>query len=520
MTTNNNNNYKNYKKELFMHLDGITILPTAIAMQQLGILNFIGKQNSFNISDITNSNTLSKGYLNIAVRNLLSIGLLYIDNNEKYLDNKKYYVNHDKLNAIDRIINNNDFMNLISLYLDFEKIITNKEYENPNRFNSIYNIINNLKSLQKDNDFNYNLYYYIEGILIGPILSYLGFLNISFKIIKNKEMYKLVTTIFKLSKLIDDKLELTDKGYFFNDKQSSYGVTTSYLPLLRNLKQLISKNDNLVWERDNIGNELHVNRSMNVWGSGGSHKFYFKKIDNIIIDIFNQNINTQPKGIIDIGCGDGTFLKHCYDIIIKQTLRGQYIQEHPLKLIGVDINKAARIATRNTLNKYHIDNIVINGNISDPDNLNKILKNEYNESLNNFINTRTFLDHNRIYVKPKEIKNYNIKTTGAFCYKGNLISNSYIINNLVEHFTNWKKYVNKHGLIILELHTIYPEMIKNNRGRTLACSYDTTHGFSDQYLIEYDSFIKCASYAGLKLNQNSLLFPNNEIPTISINYFK
>ena len=48
-----------------------------------------GKQNSFNISDITNSHKLSKGYLNIAFRNLLSIGLLYIDNNEKYLDNKK-----------------------------------------------------------------------------------------------------------------------------------------------------------------------------------------------------------------------------------------------------------------------------------------------------------------------------------------------------------------------------------------------------------------------------------------------
>ena len=117
-------------------------------------------------------------------------------------------------------------------------------------------------------------------------------------------------------------------------------------------------------------------------------------------------------------------------------------------------------------------------------------------------------------------KNYDLKTTGAFCYKGNVISNSHIINNLVEHFINWKKYVNKHGLIILELHTIHPEMIKKNRGKTLACSYDTTHGFSDQYLIEYDTFIKCANYAGLKLKKNSLLFPNNEIPTISINYFK
>ena len=50
-----------------------------------------------------------------------------------------------------------------------------------------------------------------------------------------------MTTIFKLVELIDDKLELTDKGYFFKNRASSYGVTTSYLPLLNSLDKLISK---------------------------------------------------------------------------------------------------------------------------------------------------------------------------------------------------------------------------------------------------------------------------------------
>ena len=40
---------------------------------------------------------------------------------------------------------------------------------------------------------------------------------------------------------------------------------------------------------------------MNVWGSGGAHKTYFKKIDAIIKKIFNQDINLQPKGVIDVG---------------------------------------------------------------------------------------------------------------------------------------------------------------------------------------------------------------------------
>ena len=70
---------------------------------------------------------------------------------------------------------------------------------------------------------------------------------------------------------------------------------------------------------------------------------------------------------------------------------------NPLKLIGVDINKTARVATRQTLNKYNIDSIIINGNISDPSNINKLLITAYGEELNNFVSTRTFLDHNRIF---------------------------------------------------------------------------------------------------------------------------
>ena len=516
------NNNSTYKEQLFMHMDGIAIIPTLSALNKIGVLDYINKKESFNLDDIINNYKLSTGYLNIALRNLLSIGILEINNNEKFIDVKEYNINYNELKNIREIINNYDFIKLISIHMRFKDLLMSKSYLTKEEYNTIYHIIKNINNLKdrKSNSHN-RIYYYIEGILLGPILSNLGFLDITFKEIENKEIYELVTNIFQLSQLINNKLELTEKGLFFHSRSSSYGVTTSYLPLFNKLTQLISQKNNLVWERDNRGYELHVNRSMNVWGSGGSHKFYFKKIDNIIIDIFNNhNIDNQPKGIIDIGCGDGTFLKHCYEIIINKTLRGKNIKKYPLKLIGVDLNKAARIATRSTLNKNHIDNIVINGNISDPDGLNKTLEKTYNEKLNNFISTRTFLDHNRSYIKPKEIRKNNIKTTGAFCYKGKMITNSNIINNLIEHFMNWKRYINKHGLIILELHTIHPNLIRANTGKTLACAYDTTHGFSDQYLIEYESFIQCANYAGMNLEEKSVLFPNEAIPTISINYFK
>ena len=68
--------------------------------------------------------------------------------------------------------------------------------------------------------------------------------------------------------------------------------------------------------------------------------------------------------------------------------------------------------------------------------------------------------------------------------------------------------------------TVIENLIANEfRGKNLSCAYDATHGFSDQYLVEYDFFLYCAKKAGLVLN-NNFTFPNQEIPTISISYFK
>ena len=112
---------------------------------------------------------------------------------------------------------------------------------------------------------------------------------------------------------------------------------------------------------------------MNVWGSGGAHSTYFKKIDEIIIEIFNRPINEQPKGIIDVGCGDGTFIHHVYSVISEKTARGKILSKHPLLIVGADYNKKARVATRNKMNAENITAEIVFGDISDPENLNKML---------------------------------------------------------------------------------------------------------------------------------------------------
>ena len=57
-------------------------------------------------------------------------------------------------------------------------------------------------------------------------------------------------------------------------------------------------------------------------------------------------------------------------------------------------------------------------------------------------------------------------------------------------------------------------------GKTLATAYDATHGYSNQYIIEYEDFIDSAKLAGLKhYSPFEFNFPNNKLTTVSINLF-
>jgi hypothetical protein len=91
----------------------------------------------------------------------------------------------------------------------------------------------------------------------------------------------------------------------------------------------------------------------------------------------------------------------------------------------------------------------------------------------------------------------------------------------VEHFSAWREFVSKFGLLILELHTIDPNLTASNLGKTIATAYDGTHGYSDQYIFEVNSMLSAAKEAGLTADPNyHARFPNDKLATISINLFR
>jgi hypothetical protein len=318
-----------------------------------------------------------------------------------------------------------------------------------------------------------------------------------------------------------DFIQLTLCGLYAAQIATSYGVTVSYLPNLNMVSTLLFGNPRIP-RIDDSGVELYVNRGMNVWGSGGAHKTYFNKVDEIVIEVFNRPLEQQPQGICDMGCGDGTLLEHLYSVVKDRTARGRVLDQHPLILVGADFNKVARRVAKQTLRRAECPTFhVIEGDIVRPAQLASDLE-ELGLDIHDLLHVRSFLDHNRPYSPAiNYVKGSRAGlSTGAFSRLGEEIAPDELEENLLRHFRRWAPYVGRFGLLVLELHTLPPELTAANLQRTPAVGYDGTHGFSDQYLVELPIFLASAREAGLQADERyGCKFPASELATVSLNFF-
>ncbi|OSY89391.1 polyketide synthase [Tenacibaculum holothuriorum] len=523
------------RSQLFRHLDGIVTCPSAYVLYEKGITDYLLEHTSVTLSEIATQFNANDGYLNVALRTLCSQGWL-----TQIVDNTKntvvFELNEKSASAFSYFHLYKEAFEL----LQFSEEYSSRKFEKPPflKLESLYlNFKNKFGITASENNAILNqILAHIEGIIVGPTIVLLGmsgmfhqyFMQTKFTA---EEFHKDAETFSRLLNILselqwfeksNDSYEFTDKGLFFARRASAYGVTVSYIPTLRKLDKLIFGNPTM-FDTPSIHNEeIHVDREMNVWGSGGAHAAYFRVIDEIIIELFNKPIHEQPKGILDVGCGNGAFLKHLFNVIENQTNRGKVLEDYPLLLIGVDYNEAALKITRKNLVQADIWAKVIWGDIGNPKAMSEDLQNKYGINLSDLLNVRTFLDHNRIWQPPTINGNIPITTsTGAYAYKGKRLNNNLVIESLKQHFKNWVPYINKFGLLLIELHTSKPELVSENMGKTAATAYDATHGYSDQYIIELDEYMKTMEEIGLVSNQNTFKkFPNSELATVSVNLFK
>ena len=528
----------NFRSEIFRHLDGIVTCPTAYALYEKGVLKYLLDKEKIDLKKLIQQFDANEGYLNVALHVLSAQGWL-----NQHLDNE-----NDEI-AYSITSSSSIAFELIPLYKDVVELNKFSERFHPRKFaiepfrklEKIFEKYKNQYDIALSADegtrtIQEQILKHIEGLIVGPTVVMLGmtgmfhqyFMEASFRpeeFHKDPESFKKILDFFTYLGWFTSKNEtyrFTDKGLFFARRASAYGVTVSYLPMFRKLDDLIFGNPHTLRDTKIGEAEKHVDREMNVWGSGGAHSTYFKIVDQIIIDIFNRPIDEQPRGILDMGCGNGAFLQHIFEVIDRKTKRGEMLEEYPLFLVGVDYNEAALKVTRANLIKADIWAKVLWGDIGKPDALADTLQEDYNIDLKNLLNVRTFLDHNRIWEAPSNpSEDRQSNSVGAFAHRGVRIPNPLVEDSLQEHLKKWQPYVEQFGLLVIELHTISPTLIAKNLGKTAATAYNATHGFSDQYILEVDSFLKMAREVGLTPDPRfQRKFPDSDLATVSINLLK
>lgn len=562
-----------YKKEvlsdLFLQLAGLGFSPTLKVLYDGGVLTVFEKEKK----PIAMTDLLKKvkgwknpGYMRVALRLLVSFGLL----EQKNVVGEPYYLITEKGRLAFALIKENrkvyrELFQFIPTATQMKKFLLTDEMNKPSPrvLASILNYAQNDWGLWNGSkkgdsqdlfDLKRHMKQHLNGTLIGPIMVALGLpieegevsLFSQFKdnqldltqVNGNLERLKWAFDLLEVqgwAKREGNTVALTKKGAYAARIAYAYGVTVSYLPTFAQLPTLLYGNPNSIQYRDQRGNELLVDRPMNVRGSGGAHGNYFKVVDQIILDIFNKPIEEQPEGIIDMGSGDGTFLAHLHHLLKEKSEEEGYefikerLKTKPILIYGADFNEDARKQTASTLRTAGIDPKhfkVVHGDIRYPEKLQiEVQKLDPSLDIKNFLHVRSFLDHNRPFDLLQDYSQGSrpAKSTGAFAQKGREITPDELEENLVRHLKAWTPFVARFGLVSLELHTLPSDITAQNLEKVLAMAYDATHGFSDQYLVELTVWLAAAKEAGLvqvPLPGVKIYQPSEELATISINYFR
>ena len=512
-----------YLKDIFIHLDGIAMAPIyeLLSSRSKTDLAFNLQDEKFYVrhKDEQQNSSINEAYCSILSKILQAQNIL--ETTPIKTNSKKYYnlTDYGKQVFSDKC----SYSGFRNYYKSSIELIQNQIPLNDGHFSNAFHnaYLVYLNSTEKNGDESL-ISKHIEGAIIAPILIYYKYSAPE----KLPDLKNIKGEIGDFLKKIDfiNKNSLTQKGEYLLSKSYAYGVTDSYMKTFIHIEDLcLNKIRGVAQKIDKDNNEYHVNRPLNVWGSGHSHSTYFKHIDSYVIDIFNKPIDKQPKGIADMGCGDGAFLYHLNKLVKKNTLRGRYLESHPLLLIGADFNQAALDETHKMFLNNKNQPMTVLADISKPDEYAQKVLSKYSLNIKDFLNVRSFLDHNRRFdlnSQNPSLKKYDFKnkTTNVFSWRGVKINNQDIQVNLVEHLKKWKKYISKYGLLVLELHSIDIKNIYNNIGKAPMTAYIATHGFSDQFIIEYEVYKECIEKAGLSINKDyEKTFPNTDIKMISIN---
>jgi SAM-dependent methyltransferase len=295
--------------------------------------------------------------------------------------------------------------------------------------------------------------------------------------------------------------EWTEAGREAATLSVHFGMAGSYLPMLARLPELFGGQTSVTPDPDTSEHEVewHVHRRLNVLASATAHRRYFADADELFLELFGREpVHQQPRYIADMGCGDGSWLAHLYELITAGTVRGELLDQCPLLMVGIDYNLAALDQARLLLEAAGIPALLIQGDVGDPDAVAATLA-EHGLAMEDGLHIRAFIDHNRAYRGAEPIPELIGVSSGAYVGPGGrCLDPAAVEADLLAHLRRWAPHVAKHGMVVLEAHCVDPAIAREHLGATHSVAFDAYHGYSHQYPVEHTAFLECCRCAGLR----------------------
>jgi hypothetical protein len=304
-----------------------------------------------------------------------------------------------------------------------------------------------------------------------------------------------------------------------------YYYPVSYLTTFRSVPQLLFGEHVTDLDRSADGTELHVDRALDIEFSGiVFNRTCREPFLEVVLPIFDQEPpENQPTSVVDTGSGDGTLLVELYHAIRRHTARGKVLDQYPLLMIGAEYNRVAQEATAARLHAEKVPHLTVFGDIGDPHSLAEALSSRSVDP-HEVLHVSKSVIHNRVYAPPRNsvpMRDWQPSSSAVFVTpKGDLISARDLERNLVQHFRTWLPWTRKHGMVVIEAHTVDPEIVAPCVGRNILTYLDASHGYSHQYLVEAEVFRRCAQAAGFRsLTQRDLAVQMVGQPVLTIDRF-
>lgn len=316
----------------------------------------------------------------------------------------------------------------------------------------------------------------------------------------------LIHTYLQSKQLIlpGDTFALSQEGQYLCERALTMAVNASYRPLLMQLRELLLGDPRKVFAADDDGHERHIDRRLNVVGSGFQHDLFFQDMVDLVVHLFDRTpLEQQPRCIVDMGCGDGTLLRTLYTAIAARSRRGRHLDAYPLLMVGADFNARALDASAKTL--HDVPHALLRGDISQPQQLLHDLAALGIGGRDDILHVRSFLDHDR----PLNLRAGHARRTGEdLSYVdavGGTLTAAQVDADLQAHLQRWGEAIGRHGLVLIEVFALPVATTRKYFRETVSFTFDLLHALSRQTLVEATTFQQALAGAGLFAEPASLV---------------